>query len=254
MSDTLSGFLLWGESTLVKIAIPRIKRLQRRDDPLDGWFTFNYVVEEEIPGVEMDEGPPFSHPLVVRSGGDRLILLSNNYRVCDHFLERDLRREMQGSLKKVDILVHELVVALSQYRKAAVDSTTAGYRHSEAPFEEGQQPDTDWVSFNSIYSLGYGFARSDAFSGNLQKVEFEGEDLSLVPLFVEAIPFLRFRNCGLRQRALDERGFPSSVELIRVGKTGFISFGVPVSDRGRRERLKGVEGVLRSLNRFGFIK
>jgi hypothetical protein len=221
---------------------------------MDGWHSFDYVIEEEISGVEMDEGPPFIHPLLVRSGGDRLMILSNNYRVCDHFLDRDLRREMQGSLKKADILVHELVVALSEFRSSGRYSSEMKGAQSESGGEHPPQTTEDWVRFNSLYALGYGFARSDAFGGNLQKIEFEGEDLSLVSLFVEAIPFLRFRNCGLRQRALDDRGFPSSVELLRFSKTGFISFGTPILDRARRERFKDVEDVLRSLNRFGFIK
>jgi hypothetical protein len=254
MSDNLSGFLLWGESTLVKSAISRLRRLAPKHDPTDGWHTFDYTVEEEISGVETEEGPPFTHSLLVRAGGDRLMILSNNYRICEHFLDRDLRREVRGSLKKADILVHELVVALSRFRKTALDSTIIDGGDPDSQ-DEGPQPSEDnWAQFNLAYALGYGFARSDAFSGNLQKIEFEGEDLSLVPLFVEAIPFLRFRNCGLRQRVLDERGFPSSIELVRVSKTGFISFGVPSSERGRRDRFKDVEVVLRSLSKFGYIK
>lgn len=254
MSDTLSGFLLWGESTLVKTALATITRVERRTDPVQGWHRFDYTVDEEIPGVEVDEGPPFVHSLLIRWGGDRLIVLSNNYRICDHFLDRDLRRPVQGILKKVDILVHELVVAISDFRKANPGPFESESELGVAPPEEPQDPALEWARFNLTHALGYGFARSDAFSRNLQRVEFEGEDLTLVPLFVEAIPLLRFRTCGLRQRIFDERGFPSSVELLRIGKAGFISFGVPASDRGRRERFRDVENVLRALNRFGYLK
>jgi hypothetical protein len=254
MSDTLSGFLLWGDSVSVKTALATIERLQRRADLAPGWHRFDYTVNEEIAGVEADEGPPFVHSLLVRVGGDRLIVLSNNYRICDHFLDRDLRRSAQGVLKKVDILVHELVVAISDFRKANPGAIEKDDEPVALPTEESQDSAIEWMRFNHLHLLGYGFARSDAFGRNLQKVEFEGDDLTLVPLFVDAIPLLRFRTCGLRQRILDDRGFPSSVELLRIGKAGFLSFGVPTSERGQRDRFREVETVLRALNRFGYIK
>jgi hypothetical protein len=254
VSDTLSGFLLWGESASVRSALATISRVEHRTDTVPGWHQFDYTVSEEIPGVDVDEGPPFVHSLLVRWGGDRLMVLSNNYRICDHFLDRDLRRPVKGMLKKVDIAVHELVVAIAEFRKTNTVSVDVRVAPSDTVVEEVQDPASEWEHFNLSHALGYGFARSDAFGRSLQRVEFEGDDLTQAPLFLEAIPLLRFRTCGLRQRVLDERGFPTSVELLRLGKAGFISFSVPVSERGKRDRFRDVESVLRALNKFGYIR
>ena len=253
MSDTLSGFLLWADSNLIGSAVGRLQRLTVLDAVAIGWNSFEYVVDHPISGVESEDGPPFHYRLYMRWGGDRFIVLSNNYRICNHFLENDLRGAVQGGLKKAEILVHDLVVEVCAHIQDLMKLPSSEPQQMTKSVELSEQAE-QWLIFNRTYAIGYGFARSDAFSGNLQKIEFEGDDLSQASLFLNAIPFLRFRNCRLRQRAIDDRGFPSSFELVRLGRRAFVSFSIPSGARSRNERFKDVEVVLRLLNKLGYIK
>ena len=179
------------------------------------------------------------------------IVLSNHYRICDHFIDHDLRPTLATFLRKADIAVHELVVAMIHFRDFASRTRTEVGR---SPFAAKQRNRDRLQEFNNRHTLGYGSARTDAFGGSLQRTEFEGDDLAAVSLFTEAVPVVRFRNCGIRRKTMGDAGFPGSYELVRLGKTGFLSFATPETARGQRERFKEVEGLLRSLNRFGFIK
>jgi hypothetical protein len=254
MSEKLSGFLVWSEPSAPRTPLARLTRLTREFDLGDGWHRYDYVVDEQIPRIEMQGQPPFVHQLYAKWGSDRLILLSNHYRVCDYFLERDLRAA-QLVFRKAEIAIHELVLAMVEFR----DFTDRTHKKQEAedlepPRPPNQESLTSWIQFNDLHHLGYASARTDAFGGNLQRVEFEGDDLVAASLFREAIPVVRFRACGVRRKTLDTRGFPGSYELLRIAKTGFVSFTAPESTRGQRERFKEIEGLLRSLNKFGFIK
>jgi|ERR1700733_276453 len=253
MSDKLSGFLIWSEPSALRSAIPRLKRLSGEPEAVDGWHKYEYVVEEQIPRIDMQGAPPFTHQLFIRWGGDRLIVLSNHYRICDHFIDQDLRPTTATFLRKADIAVHELVLAMIQFREF-VDNSRPTMDDAIPPSPLNAEAAAEWPTFNTSHTLGYGSARTDAFGGGLQRIEFEGDDLPSVSLFTTAIPVVRFRNCGIRRKTSDEKGFPGSYELLRLGKTGFLSFVTPVSGRGQKERFKEVEGLLRALNRFGFIK
>jgi hypothetical protein len=254
MSDKLSGFLVWSEPSALRSVIPRLGRLSKQVELGDGWRKYDYVVDEQIPRIEMPGQPPFIHPLYLKWGNDRLIVLSNHYRVCDHFLDRDLRLAIV-TFRKADIAVHDFVLAMVEFRDFAdkFQQKQPG-ESSKPPIPQNLEFAVEWHEFNDSHSLGYGSARTDAFGGNLQRIEFEGDDLAIVSLFISAIPVVRFRACGLRRRTLDDKGFPGSYELLRIAKTGFVSFTAPQSKQGQRERFREVEVLLRNLNRFGFIK
>jgi hypothetical protein len=254
MSDKLSGFLVWSEPSALRSALPRLTRLTREVEAIEGWHRYDYEVREQIPGLEIQGSPPFTHQLLIKWGGDRLIVLSNHYRVCDHFIDVDLRPALATFFKKADIAVHELVLAMIQYRDYVKQPLRQDEDDSTPPPPPNMEAAADWPGFNNYHMLGYASARTDAFGGSLQRIEFEGDDLASVSLFTAAIPLVRFRNCGLRRKMSGEHGFPGTFELLRLGRTGFLSFVSPASPRGQKERLKEVEGLLRSLNRFGFIK
>ncbi len=253
MSDRLSGFLIWSKPSAMRSAMPRLPRLSREVETIEGWHKYDYVIPEQIPRIETQGPPPFTHQLLIKWGGDRLIVLSNHYRVCDHFIEMDLRPTLATFLKKADIAVHELVLAMMQFRDF-VKQSRQDEDDSHPPSPPNIESAGEWPDFNNLHTLGYGSARTDAFGGSLQRIEFEGDDLASVSLFTTAIPLVRFRNCSLRRKTSGEQGFPGSFEVLRLGKTGFLSFVVPGSAHGQKERFKEVEGLLRSLNRFGFIR
>jgi hypothetical protein len=252
MSDALSGFLLWSEPPALRGAVERLSRLQEVPEYVEGWHKYNYVVQEQIAKVET-EGPPFSHLLLVRWGGDRLILLSNHYRICEHFIEHDLRPSLPTFLRKADIGVHTLILHMAEVRKA-IERSKEGEPVGPIPKPPKDESLIEWKTFNQTYNLGYASARTDAFGGSLQKIEFEGEDLMAAPLFTDAFPVARFRNCGLRHKLVNDHGLLSSYELMRIGKSGFISFPVPASPQARKQRFREVETVLRSINKWGFLK
>jgi len=253
MSEKLSGFLVWSEPSALRSALPRLARLSNEVEALDGWHKYVYLVEEQIPGIEIPGAPPFRHQLYIKWGGDRLIVLSNHYRVCDHFIDQDLRPTLATFLRKADIAVHELVLAMIQFRTFA-DQFQPEAENPSFPSPPNAAAAADWKDFNNLHTLGYGSARTDAFGGNLQRIEFEGNDLAGVSLFTTALPLIRFRNCGLRRKALVDKGFPSNYELLRLGKTGFLSFSLPGPLRGQRDRFREIEALLRNLNKLGFIK
>jgi hypothetical protein len=253
MSDTLSGFLLWHEPTTTRDVVSRLTRLKKEQGLIDGWLRYDYITDEQISKVDAEGLPPFTHQLFARWGKDRLILLSNTYRVCDHFIERDLRPAIASLLRKADIAVHDLVLSMMDFHLAVVASVE-GKSDARLPPPLNAEWTVEWQEFNERHTLSYASARTDAFEGALQKIEFEGEDLPAAALFAGAVPVVRFRNCGFRRKTSDEQGASSSYELLRLGKTGFLSFTMPGSARGRRDRFKEVEAVLRNLNKFGFIK
>jgi hypothetical protein len=255
MSDTLSGFLLWSEPPGLRGALERLRRLQKPTEAVDvveGWQEYVYTVDEHIPRVEMDGSPPYSHLLLLRSGRDRFIVLSNNYRVCDHFIEHDLRPTVTSVLRKADVAVHSLILGMAEFRRA-LEHSSAGDSGRVLPAPPSAEDSQGWHEFNLSHNLGYAFGRTDAFSGNLQKIEFEGDDLVAASLFVETFPVVRFRNCGIR-KCLGTKGMLASYEVVKLGKSGFLSFSVPSSPRLKRERFREVEVLLRSINRWGFVK
>jgi hypothetical protein len=252
MSDTLSGFLLWSEEDALRTALDRPARLKREHDNIGGWRLFDYVVEENIPQVDVEGTSPYTHRLFVRRGGDRLILVSNNFHVCDHFIERDLRPVLNAYLRKADISVHDLVRLMTGFW-TAIDGEGAG-EVSHSPALPTEVSHAEWAAFNHEYTLGYASARTDAFSGNLQKLEFQGENLPSSSFFVEALPLTRFWSCGLRRKAVNDQGYPDSYEILRLGKSGFLSFAAPGSMRDRQLRFRDIEVLLRALRKFGFIR
>lgn len=255
MSDTLSGFLVWTVWDAVKEALSKATRIRGEHDGLDGWRSYQYKVDEEIPRVDSRGDPPYVHSLMIRGGVDRVVILSRHARISDHFLDNDLKPLMHAPLRKADIKVHELVLKFAESGKARLEeSTQNSLRDTSFSIEKPDHEQDEWTTFNSAYALGYAMARSDAFGGNLQKIEFEGDDLVTVSLFTDVIPFARFRNCGVRRRVLEDPGYPSSYELLRLGKAGFLSFSVPALPKGQRDRFREVEAVLRNLNKLGFIK
>ena len=252
MSDTLSGFLLWSEPDALRAAFCGVPRLKREHDNINGWRHFDYVVEEAIPQVDVEGPPPFTHRLWVRRGADRLVLVSNNYRVCEHFIERDLRPVLTAHLRRADISVDDLVKRVTEYWTIRAEVSTGnpgGLAGLPSDVRE-----SEWKDFNETYALGYASARTDAFSGSLQKIEFQGDNLPSSSFFVDAIPLTRFRSCGLRRKAPNEQGFPGSYEMLKIGRSGFVSFAVPFSPHERHMRFRDIEVLLKTLSRFGIIK
>jgi hypothetical protein len=258
MSDNLSGFLLWSEPESVHSAVSRCSRIHKESEAIDGWQLFTYEVSERIPQVNVVGEPPYKHPLHIRLGADRLILLSNDFRICQNFIDRDLRPSLSAVLRRADTAVHDLVVCMINARK--VFETAEGLPGPEDgpdPMRDppsGPSARSQWEAFNRRHLLGYAAARTDAFGGTLERLEFSGEDLVENPLFTNAVPVVRFRSCGLRKRDFDDRGYPTSFELLRIGRMGYLSFQAPSAVDDRRERFKQVEALLRALNRFGFIR
>jgi len=252
VSDTLSGFLLLSEPEALRSAFGGVKRLGPEYDNVNGWRYHEYVVDESIPQVDVDGSAPYTHRLVVRRGFGRLILVSSNYHVCEHFIERDLRPLLPSYPRRADIGVHDLVKRMTEYWTAGANSTT-GLLGGFAGLPKDVDA-SEWDSFNQMYVLGYASSRTDAFSGSLQKMDFQGENLPSSSFFVEAVPLTRFRSCGLRTSSPSDQGFGGGYELLRIGKSGFVSFSVPQSPRERLTRFKDIERLLKTLSKFGIIK
>lgn len=263
MTDAVSGFLVWSDPPLRKGSDLQLARLQELREPMEHWHKYNYIVHETIPEVEVD-GPPYSHLLLARWGSDRMILLSTHYRICEHFIQHDLRPSLPISIRKTDIDVHGLIGGMIEFRKIAAQARhydtsgektqDAGPLTSERGLPVKDEISQEWKKFNESFDLGYAFARTDAFGGTLQKIEFTGKDLIEVPLFIDAFSVTRFRTCGLRKKIIDNHSLPDSYELVKIAKSGFLTFSVPSSPTGREQRFREVEAVLRTINKCGFMK
>ena len=243
----LSGYLLWTEHPSLRSALSEMRRLEREKEDVEGWRQYDYVVMEHIPRVQVQGEPPFKHDLYARAGSDRLIVLSHHHEICNFFIESDLRPVLKGMLRRAEIAIDELVLAIMQVRRAA-DGTV------EAAPDDASIAGDAWEMFRESYSIGHAAAQTDAFHGDLNTVIFEGNNVSSTSLFSDAVPVVRFYRCGLLGRMADGSGFTSTSGMLKISRRGFVSFDVPVDIGGRRNRFREVELVLRTLNRFGFIK
>ncbi len=263
MSDALSGFLLWSEPLAIESVVSISTRLHGAKQIAPNWRRFDYVTQEPIKRVDtIVAAAPYTHPLFIRRGADRfIIILSDHYLVCDHFIGTELRPSVAAILRKTNIRVHELIESVTDARtkldsvkpniglpaEAVSNMTLPPPIGSSVSFEE-------WEEFNQFHTLGYGAATTDAFRGELQKLEFSGDDLARVSLFTETIRFVSFRTCALRRHVLQSSGITTSYELLKMGKSGFVSTQIPFSQRAMGSRLEEIELMLNFLHRAGFVK
>ncbi len=125
-------------------------------------------------------------------------------------------------LRRADTAVHELVVYMINVRKALEAAARLPDPEDKSDTlidpPSGTSARGQWEAFNRRYQLGYASARTDAFGGDLERIEFSGNDLVENSLFTSAVPVVRFRSCGLRRKEFDDRGYPTSYELLRIGR------------------------------------
>jgi hypothetical protein len=143
----------------------------RSDSPL--------TPEDRLRGI-----PPFDYPIVWRRSGPRLLLLSKNREVVDHF-RRLLAVEIGVRLEPVTIAVDAFVK------------------------QTAREP--------SEYVLSFVHARVSAFGTSLRSASFYGDDVGEAKFFRDGLDLFNCHTCGLRH-------VTGGAEIVRLGNDGAVSF------------------------------
>jgi hypothetical protein len=88
-------------------------------------------------------------------------------------------------------------------------------------------------------------AGTAGYGDDLRYVSFYGLNISKTQMFRETLSQIDCYLCGLRLPA-------ESIEIVRLGNDGFLSFALPIAAAAGR-RLKEVEDVVGFLRRSNFL-
>jgi len=187
IADSLSGFLLSNRRTGERLSVESLDRLpgvSNRSDLLRHWG--RAVFESNEPLTEEDRArgsPPFVHPLVWRTSGPRLLLLSDSSEVVEH-----VRSVM---VKTLGIRFDPVRIAVDDLVKSAASK----------PAE---------------YVFSFIHARGSAFGTALRSVSFYGDDVTEAKYFRDGVNLFNFHTCGVRRAS-------GGGEFVRIGNEGSLS-------------------------------
>ena len=243
LAPHMSGLLFSSTPTRIeKRDLARVKSVHIKGEAAPGWLVYDYVTDSPIPEVDAPPAePPFQHGLLLRWGRNSLLALAHDYRIVQHLLKHELKPLKKWTPRLNEIRVHDLVLHM------AGASSSPGREESDRPELGGDLTETlaeDTSIFRNFYTLSFVAGRTDGFGEDLRKMQFYGDRVSYASLFRYCIPLMRFYSCQLRHDRTD---------IVRLGKDGFIDFKLPSNESDRRDRLKEINKILRSLTDHGYI-
>ena len=247
----LAGFLLTrGDRPLTSQDLASLPNLRVTDQCIDDWVLYTYQTPKAIAGVSVpiDETPPpligaspseappaFRYPVVFRLGPLAFQLFAADQLIALHLVRRELPR-LRTLVRACEIKVHDLVTLFTQ---PVVEPAITGEQvELDTTVEERYALQTE-------YRIGYVAASTDAFPSALKGLQFSGDHVTDAKIFRDNLNLYKCHGCTLKQ---------SQLEILRLGKDGFVSFHLPNAERLRRRRLKSVAHLLKSLYAAEYIQ
>jgi len=161
----------------------RIKQLSQI--AATGWEKYEFLSLVPLLNEEEVSRPgPYRYPLICRTSGPRILILSSHREIVDYLLIPQVP-ELLPRLTYIPIEIDKLV--------------------------------RDITNSPSQYLLSAAYAKVQGFGGSLKTASFFGDDLANASLFRDNLQLMTFYSCGLRKAE-------GGKEIIRLGNEGSVSF------------------------------
>jgi len=204
--EILKGYLVhWplADAVIGPEMIGSGRYLQKRSDSYRSTRWEEYELCSPIPLLPTEESngrAEFRYKVICRRSGRRAIIASNHRKIIDAILEKFLFDVFYPRLRKVNILVHNLVDLLA--------------------FGKTQEIRGRRFLLTAIH------ARTTSYGPTLRSISLYGEDIGTSELFRREFRNVSCHSCGL--------GFSGGGgEIIRMSWDGALSFSLPDAERAQ---------------------